>query len=88
MSLFEIVMLLCFGFAWPFSIHKSWVSRKTQGKSLVFLVIVWIGYLAGIIHKALYSRDMVIFMYALNMTMVTADALLYLRNRALEKKEL
>ncbi len=81
MSVFEIVMLLCFGFAWPFSIHKSLTSHSVKGKSLAFLLIVWFGYVAGILHKIFYHPDVVVVFYAINLTMVTVDALLYLRNR-------
>jgi hypothetical protein len=81
MSIFEIIMLLCFGLAWPFSIYKSWKSRETNGKSVLFLFIVVVGYLAGILHKLLYSRDGVVFLYLLNSLMVSADIALYYRNR-------
>jgi hypothetical protein len=81
MSIFEIIMLLCFGLAWPFSIYKSWKSRETSGKSVLFLFIVVVGYLAGILHKLLYSRDGVVFLYLLNSLMVSADIALYYRNR-------
>ncbi len=59
MSIFEIIMLLCFGFAWPFSIVKSFQSRSTKGKSILFLLVVLAGYIAGIIHKFFYSYDYV-----------------------------
>lgn len=80
MSIFEIIMLLCFGFAWPFSIRKSYVSRSNNGKSLVFLIVVIIGYLAGILNKILYNYDLVIWFYVLDMTMVIIDMALYVRN--------
>ncbi len=86
MSIFEIVMLLCFGLAWPFSIYKSIISRQTQGKSVLFLIIVVIGYVSGIIHKLLYSRDWVVMLYALNALMVSVDIVLYYRNKRFEKK--
>ena len=85
MSLFEIIMLLCFGLAWPFSIYKSVISRQTQGKSVLFLIIVVIGYISGIIHKLLYSRDWVVLLYALNALMVSVDIVLYYRNKRFEK---
>jgi hypothetical protein len=85
MSLFEIIMLVCFGAAWPFALAKSWRSRQTGGKSLGFLVIVLVGYLSGVAHKWLHSRDPVIFLYALNALMVSADIVLFARNRRLEK---
>ena len=81
MSIFELVMLLCFGVAWPFSIHKSLTSLSIKGKSLAFLLIVWFGYLAGVLHKIFYHPDIIIVFYAINLTMVSVDAVLYLRNK-------
>ncbi len=86
MSVFEIIMLLCFGIAWPFSIYKSYTSRQTKGKSVVFLLVVVVGYISGIIHKLLFSRDFVVFLYMLNLLMVSTDIALYFRNKKLEKK--
>lgn len=81
MSVFELIMLLCFGAAWPFSIYRSWKSRTTAGKSLFFLVVIDLGYLCGVLHKLIYSYDLVIFLYVLNGLMVTSDILIYFRNR-------
>jgi hypothetical protein len=81
MSIYEIVMLVCFGAAWPLSIHKSWVTRSNRGKSLFFLIILFIGYAAGILHKFFYHYDAVAFLYILNFTMVGIDISLFLRNR-------
>jgi len=83
LSIFEAVMLLCFGISWPFSIWKSWKTREVGSKSLIFLLLVLVGYIAGIIHKIIYSLDAVLAVYILNTLMVTADLLLYLRNRRL-----
>lgn len=87
MSIFEALMLLSFGAAWPTQIYKSYTSRKTSGKSVAFLYIVIFGYLSGIIHKILYSRDIVMVLYIINLIMVSIDICLYYRNRAIEKKE-
>ena len=81
MSVFEITMLVCFGAAWPVSIWKSLRTRQVAGKSLFFLVIILVGYGAGILHKLIYQFDLVIYLYALNAIMVTIDIVLYLRNR-------
>ena len=43
MSIFEIIMLVCFGAAWPFSIYRSYKSRENSGKSIAFLIVVFIG---------------------------------------------
>lgn len=81
-------MLLCFGAAWPFSIVRSWQSRSTQGKSLLFLLVLILGYLAGIANKLLYHFDPVFFLYVLNVAMVATDAVLWLRNRHYEKVDI
>jgi phage shock protein PspC (stress-responsive transcriptional regulator) len=87
MSIFETVMLICFGAAWPASIYRSYVSRTTAGKSIVFLVVIFVGYLAGIAHKFTHDLDGVTWLYALNAVMVFADILLYQRNRGLLKQQ-
>lgn len=81
MSIFEIIMLLCFGAAWPFSIHKSYHSKSIAGKSSIFLAIIMVGYIAGILNKIIYSYDGVIFLYILNLCMVAIDLGLYYRNK-------
>ena len=86
MSIFETVMLICFGAAWPASIYRSYVSRTTAGKSIVFLIVILVGYLAGIAHKATHNLDAVIWLYTLNAVMVFADIMLYRRNRRIENR--
>lgn len=80
MSVFEIVMLICFGAAWPLSIYKSYTSRSTKGKSVFFLIVILIGYSAGILHKIFYHYDVVVYLYLLNFMMVFIDILIYFRN--------
>jgi hypothetical protein len=88
-------MLICFGFAWPLSIYKSFVSKKTAGKSLLFLIVLQIGYVAGVLFKLTEYRANVktnpdvtvsinLYLYILNFIMITIDELLFLRNRKLE----
>jgi hypothetical protein len=84
-SLFELTMLVCFGLSWPFSVYRSWKSGSTRGKSLVFLLAVWLGYVSGILHKCFYALDAVIFVYILNLAMVSLDLALFFRNRHLEE---
>jgi len=87
MSIFEALMLLSFGAAWPTQIYKSYTSKKTAGKSVAFLYIVIFGYLSGITHKILYSRDIIMVLYIINLIMVSIDICLYYRNRRIEKME-
>lgn len=86
MSLLEAMMLLCFGAAWPFSINRSAKSSSTNGKSFIFLLVLILGYLAGILNKLLYHYDAVVYLYILNVLMVSTDAALWLRNRRREHK--
>jgi hypothetical protein len=81
MSPFEILMLVCFGLAWPFSIYKSATTREVGSKSMVFLFALLIGYISGVLHKLFYLYDPVIFLYILNGTMVSIDIALTMRNR-------
>jgi hypothetical protein len=79
MSIFEAVMLVCFGVSWPLSIAKALRTKVVEGKSPLFMAVIGLGYLSGIIHKMLFSFDWVILLYALNMTMVAIDLGLYYR---------
>jgi hypothetical protein len=94
-NIFESIMLVCFGFAWPVSIYKSYVSRKTAGKSLLFLIVLQIGYVAGILFKLTEFLDSIktnpettmninLYLYVLNFVLITIDECLFLRNRKLE----
>lgn len=86
MSVYEILMLVCFGAAWPFSILKSWRSRSTKGKSLLFLSVILVGYVMGILNKILVRYDGVVWLYALNGLMVSMDTAIWFRNRAIERR--
>jgi hypothetical protein len=77
-------MLACFGASWPFNIAKSLKSKTAKGKSVLFLVIVDVGYIAGILHKIFYHNDLVIWLYVANFVMVFIDILLYIRNSRLD----
>ena len=84
MGVFEFLMLCCFGFSWPFSIAKSLKSRSTKGKSIMFMLLVELGYVFGIIHKLLYNYNWVLWMYVALFFVVATDIVLYFRNQRLE----
>ncbi len=73
MSIYEIIMLVCFGASWPFAIRKTYVSKDPKGKSMIFLTLLIIGYVCGVLHKALFHYDNVIFLYIANGIMVSID---------------
>ena len=77
-SIFEIIMLVCFGFSWPFAIIKTVRVKNPAGKSYLFMSLIIIGYVAGCIHKILYSRDFVFWLYLLNTLLVACDLVLCL----------
>ncbi len=86
MHVFELLMIVCFGVSWPFNVAKSIRTRSAKGKSLIFLVAIWLGYICGIINKILYSRDAVMWAYVVNFVIVSTDLALYFRNRRLDKE--
>lgn len=82
-------MVISFGISWPASIAKSIRSRTAKGKSLFFLLMIWIGYLAGVTWKVLvYAQTGVIkypsVFYLINLIMVSIDLILYFRNKKLD----
>jgi hypothetical protein len=81
----EALMLASFGVAWPAAIHRSWTTRAVGSKSLPFLLLVALGYAAGLANKLLHHRDYVIAFYALNLAMVLTECALYARNKRLSK---
>ena len=83
MSIFEILMLLCFGAAWPVAIYKCWKAKSVEGRSIIFLFIVLIGYLSGIMHKAFFNFDSIIYLYIVNAIMVSVNIALYYKYRKL-----
>ena len=80
-------MLVCFGASWPFSIYKSWRTKNVSGKSIVFLWLIFFGYLAGIANKLVRSLDpattleLVTALYAANAMLVFIDVVLFYRYR-------
>ena len=69
-------------------------SETAKGKSLPFLLLVFFGYIAGIISKFtnvtymenFASKWYVLVFYCINLVMVGIDTVLYFRNLALDKQ--
>ena len=93
-EILEVIMIVSFGASWPLNVIKSYKARTTKGKSLAFLLLIFFGYIAGIVAKLVNADFMaeiakkwyVLFFYVLNFLMVGADILLYVRNRRLDKQ--
>jgi hypothetical protein len=75
-DIFEALMLVCFGCAWPFSIYKTWKTKISKGKSVLFLIVIFSGYIFGILFELFGDLNDVIFLYILNAGMVAADIFL------------
>ena len=92
-EILEIIMVLSFGASWPFNVMKSYKARTTKGKSLLFLLLIFFGYIAGICSKltneaymaAFASKWYVLVFYCINFVMVGADLIIYVRNYKLDK---
>ena len=92
-EILEICMIVSFGVSWPINVVKSLKAKTTKGKSLPFLILIFIGYIAGIASKFLSETYMasfsskwyVLIFYFLNLIMVGVDLFLYFRNYKLDK---
>ena len=84
-------MLVLFGISWPFNLLKSIRTKTTKGKSLLFLCLIDLGYLAGITSKFVsttfvWATDWWVFMiYIINFSFVSADLIMYFINKSREK---
>ena len=89
----EIVMLICFGVSWPINAIKAYRARSTKGTSLLFLMLIFTGYVAGIGSKLLNPAYMasistkwyVLAVYVINLLSLIVNLLIYFRNRNLMK---
>ena len=93
-TVLEILMIGSFGASWPVNVIKSYKARTAKGKSLLFLLLIFFGYIAGIASKLVNETYMsqigekwyVLFFYILNFIMVGADVVMYIRNTKLDRQ--
>lgn len=89
MHIFEFIMLACFGLSWPISVYKSIKSKSTQGKSIVFIIAIIIGYVSGIIGKIANEQlTYVLILYCFNLLVVSVDFILFFINRKNERQKI
>ena len=85
-QIFETCMLICFGLSWPFNISKSLRAKTAKGKSMLFEVIIIIGYLMGLAGKFVSGNvTYVAAVYVIDILMVSTDLILTIRNHRLDK---
>lgn len=86
-SIFESIMLICFGLSWPLNVIKAYKARTAKGTSLPFILLIITGYIAGITAKLITNQiNYVLVVYLLNLAIVSMNIVVYFRNVALDKK--
>ena len=85
-NILETIMIVSFGISWPMNLIRSYRSRSTKGKSILFNYFIVFGYICGVISKILsHTFNLAFYFYFPNIIMVTCDIILYYRNKKLEK---
>ena len=99
-TVFEIVMVLCFGASWPFNIVRAYKARTTKGTSLQFTILIGIGYVGGILSKIFawansmqagvaywdWLKILAFVFYIINLCMILTGLAIYFRNKKLDAK--
>ena len=94
-TVFEIVMVLCFGASWPFNIVRAYKARTAKGTSLQFTLLIGLGYVGGILSKIFASihagagywnalKILAFVFYFINLSMIITAILIYFRNKKLD----
>ncbi|MBP1546050.1 MAG: hypothetical protein J6A37_05575 [Oscillospiraceae bacterium] len=84
-SVFETIMLVCFGCSWPLNVIKSYKARTARNMSLPFILLIITGYIAGIAAKLISGQiTFVLGAYFLNLAIVLVNLFIYFRNRRID----
>lgn len=86
-ELLEAAMLVCFGFSWPISLLSNIRAKTAQHMSLQFILLITLGYVAGITSKIIRHQFNYVFaVYILNLIMVSANIAVYFINRGHDRR--
>ena len=86
-SVFETLMLVCFGLSWPFNLVKSIKAKTAKSMSLKFLLLIEFGYVCGIAAKFISGNiNYVLIVYFLNLAVVGANIVVYFINKRKDGK--
>lgn len=87
-EILETVMLICFGLSWPINLVKSIKAKTAASTSLKFLLLIDLGYVAGIAAKFASNRiNYVLAVYFINLFFVTVNIIVYFINRKNDLKK-
>jgi lipopolysaccharide export LptBFGC system permease protein LptF len=83
-TIFEGLMIFCWGISWPAAVKKTLKTRSVEGVSILFLWLVFLGYVSGILFKIFSALadgyiNPVIILYLFNFAMVAIELVLYYR---------
>lgn len=85
-QLFEVGMMICFGFSWPIACVKAYKARTTKGISIHSVLLILTGYASGITYKILSGNiNYVIIAYIVNFSVVFLYAVIYFRNLRIDR---
>lgn len=85
-SVFEAIMLVCFGLSWPINVIKAYKAETAKATSLPFIMLILTGYIAGISAKLIQGEVNYVFgVYIVNLVIVTLNVMVYFRNVYLDK---
>ena len=86
-SVLEAAMLVCFGISWPINLIKNIKSKTAKSMSLKFIILIILGYIAGIISKLItHTINYVLAIYLINLLIVSINVVVYFINLKIDKE--
>ncbi len=85
-TVFEGIMIFCFGVSWPAAVIKTFKTKSVEGISAVFLWFIFTGYISGVFLKISGTMvsgyiNPVIGLYIFNLVMVGTELVFYYKYR-------
>ena len=78
-------MLICFGLSWPMNAYKNYKARTAAGTSWQFILLITLGYFAGIAAKFVSGTiNWVLIVYFINVVCIAVNWAVYFRNCKLD----
>ena len=83
----EAGMLVAFGVSWPVDVMKTLRTRRTEGKSLAFMSLVFVGYVLGMSGKLARATspgeavEWITALYVFNAVIIAVDIAVTVRMR-------
>ena len=86
-DLLEALTIFCFGLSWPMNAYKNFKARTAAGTSWQFILLITLGYFAGIAAKFVSGTiNWVLVVYFINVVCIAANWVVYFRNCAIDRE--